>query len=125
MPFSDLFDDVFYVGMVPAAAQVGLRCIRVDQLHHGSDSVEETRRQIDEASVILADVTNSQPDVLYELGYAHAVGKPTVQICSASVANLPFSIRNRDTVLYEPGRTHLLAPRLGRYLEYLLAKGEN
>lgn len=120
IPFDGSFADVFHVGMVPAATAVGLSCVRVDQTFHGSDSVAESQRQIAAARVVIADVTNAQRDVLYELGYAHALGVPTVQICATSFVELPFSIRNRDTLPYELGRTYLLASRLEAYLRRLL-----
>lgn len=121
MPFDAAFDDVYFVGMIPATRTLGLECVRVDQTFHGSDSVEEARRQIHSSVVVIADVTRAHPDVLYEIGFAHALNKPTIQICSTDYETLPFSIRNRDTLPYQPGRTHLLADRLHNYLARLLA----
>jgi hypothetical protein len=120
MPFDVAFDDVYFVAMRKAASAVGATCVRVDHLLHGGDAVEETQREIRTSVAVVADVSTAAPDVLYELGYAHAIGKPSVQICSTPFAELPFSIRNRDTLLYTPGRTHLLARDLAGYLTVLL-----
>lgn len=120
LPFDPSFEDVYYVAMSPAAAALGLACVRVDQTYHGGDAVAEAYRQIRACRAVVADVTHAQPDVLYELGFAHALGKPTLQICATGHQDLPFSVRNRDTLLYEQGRTHLLRAHLESYLAVLL-----
>lgn len=124
LPFDPAFDDVFHVAMVPAAQAVGLRCLRIDLTRHGGDSVEEARRQLALCTAVIADVTGANPNVLYEVGFAHALGKPTVQICSQDYRHLPFSVRNRDTLRYQPGGTYRLQPTLRSYLATLLAKSQ-
>lgn len=120
MPFSPSFDDVFFLGIKPAAESVGGRAVRVDQIVHGGDAVAETLKQIQACKLVVGDVSTSEPDVLYELGYAYALAKPCVQICSTSYGDLPFMIRNRETVLYLPGRIHLLTQQLSLYLASFL-----
>jgi len=88
---------------------------------HGADAVAETQQQIRRCHAVIADLSTSEPDVLYELGFAEAIGKPSVQICSTPYDDLPFMVRNRDTLLYRPGRTHLLGQQLATYLTRLLA----
>ena len=121
MPFDPAFDDVYFVGIVAAAKALGGTAIRVDQVMHGADAVAETQRQIRRCDAVIADLSTSEPDVLYELGFAEAIGKPSVQICSTPYDELPFMVRNRDTLLYRPGRTHLLGQQLATYLSQLLA----
>ena len=120
MPFDPAFDDVFFVGVTGAARIVGGRPVRVDQVMHGGDAVAETQRLIRRCRVVVADVSTSEPDVLYELGFAQALGKPSVQICCTPYDDLPFMVRNRETLLYRPGRTHLLGQQLAVYLSRLL-----
>ena len=120
MPYLAAFDDVFHVAIKSAAAAIGARAVRIDQVMHGGDAVAETWRAIKEATVVVADVSTNEPDVLYELGLAHAWGKPTVQLCSNDYARMPFMVRNRETLLYQAGQTHLLAPELATYLRALL-----
>ena len=121
MPFDPAFDDVYFVGIAAAAKAVGGIAIRVDQVMHGADAVAETQQQIRRCHAVIADLSTSEPDVLYELGFAEAIGKPSVQICSTPYDDLPFMVRNRDTLLYRPGRTHLLGQQLATYLTRLLA----
>lgn len=121
MPFDPTFDDVFYVAIEAAARSSGGRAVRVDQVMHGDDAVLATKREIERCRVVVADLSTNEPDVLYELGMAHALGKPTVQICRRAFDDLPFMVRNRETLLYQEGGTYLLGQQLGVYLRHILA----
>lgn len=120
MPFDPSFDDVYYVAIKAAAQMAGCTSVRVDHLMHGQDAVMETYRQIQRCEIVIADISTAEPDVLYELGYAHALGKPVVQLCSTNLENLPFMVRNRDTILYRAGQTHRLIDVLAEYVRHLL-----
>jgi hypothetical protein len=71
--------------------------------------------------VILADLTNKNPNVFYELGLAHAVGTPVI-LLAQSIDDVPFDLRPVRTIIYEDsldGYDHL-AERLRRFLEVVL-----
>jgi hypothetical protein len=123
MPFDPAFDDVFFVGVLGAARVIGGQAVRVDQVMHGRDAVAETQQQLRRCRAVVADLSTNEPDVLYELGFAQALGKPSVQICCTPYDDLPFMVRNRETLLYRPGRTHLLGQQLAVYLTKLLDLG--
>lgn len=125
MPFDVAFDDVYLVAVSSAASQIGRRAVRVDRVMHGGDAVQETQRLLHGADAVVADVSVAEPDVLYEVGYAHAIGKPVVQVCSTPYEQMPFMVRNRETLLYHAGGTHHLGQQLAVYLEALLGRGEH
>jgi len=120
MPFDPSFDDVYYIAIKGAVTAVGARAVRVDLLLHATDAVDVTHRQLQNAAVVVADVSHARADVMYELGFAQALGKPVVMLCSSPLSELPFVVRNRDTILYAPGRIHLLTPLLTDYLRSTL-----
>jgi len=122
MPFHPDFDDVFFVAIRAAVRAVGGTAVRVDRLMHGGDAVTTTHEQLRGCSAVIADVSTNEPDVLYELGIAHGLGKPSVQICRTRYADLPFMVRNRETLLYEAGRTHALGQQLAVYLDSVLRR---
>ena len=72
---------------------------------------------------MIADLSEAKPNVLFETGYAHALGKPCIHICSTPLAELPFDVRNWNTLAYEPGRTAALRDPLARRLRALLKAG--
>lgn len=47
---------------------------------------------IRDADLVIADLTSANANVMYELGVAHAMGKPTIMIAQ-SVGSVPFDIR--------------------------------
>jgi hypothetical protein len=55
---------------------------------------------ISKASIIIADLTNRNPNVFYELGIAHTLGKPVIMI-TQSMEFVPFDLRHLRCILYE------------------------
>ena len=51
------------------------------------------------ADLIIADLTGRNPNVFYELGYAHALHKNTVLI-TQSIDDVPFDLRHRQMIKY-------------------------
>jgi len=122
MPFSREYDDVFFVSMAFAAESVGATCKRVDKEDFEGDIVEEIRRLIRESIAVIADLSEARPNVLYELGYAHALKKPTVPLCSTPLGELPFDVRNWNTIEYTKGGTHQLREQLKRRLKAAITR---
>ena len=80
MPFDLQYDDVFFVAMTHAARQVGSVCRRVDQEEFTGNIVAEIKRLIRTSEVVIVDLSEAKPNVLYEAGYTHALDKPVVHI---------------------------------------------
>jgi hypothetical protein len=120
MPFSRDYDDTYFVAMSHAAAQVNAACTRVDKEEFAGDIVEEIKRLITASAGVIVDLSEGQPNVLYEAGFAHALGKPTVHICSTPLTALPFDVRNWNTVPYRRGQTTKLRHALARRLRAAL-----
>jgi hypothetical protein len=49
----------------------------------------EVRRRIRDASLVVGDVEGLRPDVVFELGFAHGLGKAVIPVCSTSAVQLP------------------------------------
>jgi len=56
---------------------------------------------IEDAELIVADLTFLNANALYELGVAHARGKRVIHICSQDTI-LPFDIRDYRAVIFDP-----------------------
>ena len=120
MPFAPRYDDVFFVAIRGAAKLA--RCVarRVDQEEYVGDVVARIASRIAQAKAVIVDLSESRPNVLYEMGYAQASGKPVVAICSTPTEKLPFDVRNLNVLRYAAGQTHRLRPRLARRLRAAL-----
>jgi hypothetical protein len=70
MPFAESFDDLFHYGIVPPIRGAGLICERLDELSFTGDVVQRLKERIDAARIVVADLTNANPNVYLEVGYA-------------------------------------------------------
>jgi len=78
---------------------IGGKAVRVDEAQLAEAIVDRIMGDIAGCSVLVADVSKSNPNVLYELGYGRGLEIPCVQICSSSLKKLPFDIRHWNTML--------------------------
>lgn len=90
MPFSDDFRIVYDELIQPALE--GYTVLRADTRFDERGIVEKIVTGIRDADLVLADISNTNANVMYELAIAHTLGKPTVMI-SQSFDQLPFDIR--------------------------------
>ena len=120
MPFADDFDDVYHVGIKEVCEKVGARCERLDEQVHGDNILQRIYAQIAGADLIVADTTGRNPNVYYEIGYAHALGKRVILLTRAA-EDIPFDFKHFPHIVYE-GRLRLLRPQLERHLLQQLAE---
>jgi hypothetical protein len=120
MPFAPQYEDVFFIAMRHAAEQAGAVCDRVDRREFQGNIVEEIHRLIRKSIAVFVDLSEAKPNVLYETGYAHALKKPCIHICSTTVEKLPFDVAQWKTTFYHPGQTHKLAKELAQRLKAVL-----
>jgi len=112
MPFAQQYDDTFLVAIEPASLANGAIAERVDHNGTAGPVVPQIRAMIKAAKVVVADLSDSRPNVLHEVGYAEALRKPVIQICSSSTSMLPFNVRNNQTIKYAIGQTAKLKKTL-------------
>jgi hypothetical protein len=118
MPFGGWFDRYYQEVYVPAIKEAGLEPVRADELFSTGSVVEQIWEQISKAKVLLADLTDKNPNVFYELGLAHAAVKPVV-FTAAKIDDIPFDLRHLRVIVYET-REPEWAPKLRRFItEYL------
>ena len=116
MPFDSAFDDVYRIGILDAAEAVGVRAERLDDQLYSEGMLERIYRQIDVADVIIADVSGRNPNVFYEVGYAHAKEKLCILITDDADA-IPFDLKHRRHIVYEESLT-FLREELQRHLAW-------
>ena len=99
MSFRQESNSVYRQLITPAAEEVGLTPLRADQIHTAGAIVEQIRAAIRESRVCIADVSAENPNVLYEIGLAQALGKPVVFIAQHGTQP-PFDIAHLRYITY-------------------------
>jgi len=120
MPFAAQYDDTFIVAIGPAAIANGAIAERVDHSGTAGNVVSQIQTMIKAAKAVVADLSDSRPNVLHEVGFAEALSKPVIQICSTPTSALPFNVRNNQTISYSLGQTAKLMKRLDSELQKVI-----
>jgi hypothetical protein len=101
MQFGDSYDSIYNDLIKPIVEESGFECIRGDEQQTANQILQDITNTIKESSLIIADITPDNPNVYYELGYAHAVNKPTILLCDSSRKKLPFDVSGFRTLFYD------------------------
>lgn len=90
-------DQVFKHVIEPIAAKHGYKAIRADQMSQPGSITTQIVEQILNASLVVADLTGHNANVLYELAIRHVVRKPVVQLIQKE-EGLPFDVAAQRTI---------------------------
>ncbi len=93
MPFDSSFDDIYKFGIKGAAEDAGAYAERIDEQIFSEGILDRVFNQINKADVIVADMTGRNPNVFYEVGYAHALGK-IVLLLTQQADDIPFDLKH-------------------------------
>lgn len=96
-----MFDDRFQNIIKPAVESCGLDCYRVDRDSSVDIPVKSMEERIANAALFIAEITTDNPNVWYELGYASALNKSIIMVCSDERQTpYPFDVRHKSILLY-------------------------
>lgn len=101
MPFGGYFDGYWKDVIKPTLVTEGYEAIRADEIYTVGAIIMDVYNAIFESELCIADVTNKNPNVSYELGMAHAMRKPTILI-TQRIEDIPFDYRHLRHILYNP-----------------------
>jgi hypothetical protein len=104
MPFLPELTRVYEHIVKPTVEQAGLVCRRADDFKTNKAIIQDIWEAICEARIVIADLTGANPNVMYELGMAHTVGKETImiyQIAGGEQLKFPFDIGHIKRIEYE------------------------
>lgn len=105
MPFTPELTEIYKTVVKPTVEEnnTGLVCKRADDIKSNRAIIQDIWKSICEARLIIADMTNLNPNVMYELGIAHTLGKETILIYQRSDHELkfPFDLSHIRRIEYE------------------------
>jgi len=100
MPFHDLYTAEYDRVIRPAIGEAGLICVRGDEIYARPAIVQDVWNSICNARLVVAELSGRNPNVMYEVGLAHAIGKPII-LLTRSEDDVPFDLRSLRYIYYD------------------------
>ena len=98
MPFGTQFDAV-YSSIQMACTSLNLQCLRADDIWEHSEIIQDVFSLIFRSKIIVCDFSNRNPNVFYETGVAHTLGRSVVPIAQ-NVSDVPFDLQHHRAIHY-------------------------
>jgi hypothetical protein len=98
MPFKSELDFVHSV-IYQTIGRCGIDCVRADQIAVSRPVMDDVKRQIAEADLVIVDFTGKNPNVYYEAGLADAWKKDWI-VLAQSADDLTFDVRHIRCIQY-------------------------
>jgi hypothetical protein len=98
MPFNPTFGDV-YSAISNASRTAGFTCKRVDDIWNHSTVIQDVFSLIFQSFIVVCDFSGKNPNVFYEAGIAHTLGKHVVPI-TQSEQDIPFDLQHHRYAKY-------------------------
>jgi len=122
MEFTERFNEIYSDVIIPVSKDFDLDVIRGDDIYNNGLVIQDITKSIIESALIIADITPDNPNVYYEVGYAHASNKPVILLCDNEREKLPFDVTGFRTIFYKnsiAGKSEVES-QLRKHLEALL-----
>jgi hypothetical protein len=123
MPFDEQFTDIYQLGIKAACKDAGGYCERVDEQIFHESILERVYNQIAKADLLIADMTGRNPNVFYEVGYAHALGRPVILLTQKS-DDIPFDLKHYPHIVYG-GKITELKQELEKHVRWAFENAQN
>lgn len=119
MQFTDEFNALFDEVIRPTCQEYGYTVVRADEFYNSGLIIDDITKSIRECAVVIADITPNNPNVYYEVGFAHGIAKPTILLSDRKREKLPFDISGFRTLFYDNtiGGKTAVEGRLRKHLE--------
>lgn len=105
LPFKEEYtEDLYKSGLKSVISELGFKPVMLEEEHHPGVVHEQIEAGIRNASAIICDVTESNPNVHYEIGLAHGLQKArrTLLVCDETKSTeIPFNTRHWRVLKYD------------------------
>lgn len=120
--FGEKYDILYKDVIRPICEENGYMPLRGDEMPTNTAILDDIIKSIKDCAVIIAEITPDNPNVFYEIGYAHALNKPTILLCEKTCrSKLPFDLSGFRTIFYDNsiGGKNLIESQLQKHLQAL------
>lgn len=99
MPFAEDIRPVYDDHIRPIVESEGLSCLREDEIVGTNIITWDIWEKSNRARFIVADLTGRNPNVFYEVGIAHTLGKEVI-LLAQSMEDVPFDLKALRCIVY-------------------------
>ncbi len=126
MPFKTKLEKIYTNHIKKLGEQLDLTIRRADEIFSPRPFMEKVWDGICSAQLIIADCTEKNANVFYEIGVAHTIGKKVVLI-TRSDKDIPSDIKHFDYIpyIYDPEGVEKLIEGLKDYLKSQFESGQS
>ena len=100
MPFNEDWSDDIYACINNICLKKNISVVRADNFMLPGVILDDIWKGINEAELIIADISEHNANVFYELGIAHTIGKDVILLHRKNSATVPFDITHRRYISY-------------------------
>lgn len=100
MPFGEEWSDDLHDLIKKVGEKTNIKIIRADDIYGVRPVMHDVARSIEHARFVISIMTGGNRNVNYELGLAHAWGKPSIMIAS-SMSDIPFDYQHLRVIIYD------------------------
>lgn len=121
MPFDGKFQATYDGHIRPIVEKASLRCKRADEIAGTNAITWDIWENINRARFLIAELTDRNPNVFYELGLAHALSKDVILVTQL-MDDVPFDLKAIRCIVYEatPDGLEKLRGRLAATIDALV-----
>lgn len=95
-------DAVFCHIIQESLEPLGYACQRAHEIPESGVIDEHIKRELRDADLVVADLTERNPNVFYEVGIRHALNQPLITLSQGDLSSLPFDWAHMRTIGYDP-----------------------
>lgn len=124
IPFNAEFDSVT-AGIKNVSNDCGMVCERADDIWNDSTIIQDVFSLIYRARIVICDFSGKNPNVFYEAGIAHTLGRAVIPLAQ-SMSDIPFDLRHHRHLIYFPNEQGIcqMEVDLKARIRTLLGNGE-
>jgi guanylate kinase len=99
MPFREEMNPIYDDHIASVCSELSLKSLRADKIFSTNPIIDDIKESVSNAQVIIADLTENNPNVFYEVGICHAIGKNVILITQNH--DIPFDVRHLRCLIYK------------------------
>jgi len=106
--------------------EISVEVITADEFSSSSSIVNNIIQTIENSDFVIADITRKNPNVMYEIGFAHALRKPTLIITDKENKEpLPTNLSGWLYIIYDQNNFRSLQTSIVRSISNIISKQRN